>query len=128
VRSTWKTEIVGNVNLPTPVVIAGGALCLLGGYLIGVVAGPDTPERTTGVVESFDSGTSRLCLSGASVSEQEGVDDDGILCGAWQRSTGSTTPHEGDTFRFVSIRTAEPPEGTDTDTGERVLIYGDVVD
>ena len=45
---------VGNVTLPTPVFVAGGALCLLGGYLVGVVAGPDTPDRTTGSVVSFD--------------------------------------------------------------------------
>ena len=42
---------MGNLNLPTPIVLAGAALCILAGYLIGVVAGPDTPERTTGTVE-----------------------------------------------------------------------------
>jgi hypothetical protein len=115
---------VGNVNLPTPVLIAGAAACLLGGYLIGVVAGPDTPARTTGVVESYDSGSGRLCLSGDEVSSQEGADDDGVLCGAWQRTQGSPAPHEGDEFRFVSVLTAEHPDGDDT---ERVLIYGDVV-
>jgi len=115
---------VGNVNLPTPVVIAGAAACLLGGYLIGVVAGPDTPAQTTGTVESYDARTGELCLSGDEVSSQGGADEDGVLCGAWQRTSGSPKPHEGDEFRFVSVLTAEDPGGDDT---ERVLIYGDVV-
>ena len=41
---------MANVTLPTPVFIAGGALCLVAGYLIGTVAGPDTPQRTTATV------------------------------------------------------------------------------
>ena len=116
---------MANVNLPTPVVIAGGALCLLGGYLIGVVAGPDAPDRTTGEVESYDSATRVLCLTGSAVSEQEGADEEGVLCGVWQRSPGSTTPGPGDEFRFVTKRTAENPSGDDD---ADVLIYGDVVD
>lgn len=116
---------MGNVNLPTPVVIAGGALALLGGYLIGVVAGPDTPARTTGVVESYNRRSAELCLSGEAVSEQEGASEDGTLCGVWQRPPGATTPHKGDSFRFVTMRTAQAP---DTDVGGQVLIYGDVVD
>ena len=116
---------MANVNLPTPVVIAGGALCLLGGYLIGVVAGPDAPDRTTGEVESYDSGTRELCLTGSAVSEQEGADDEGLLCGAWQRSPGSATPRPGDSFLFVTKRTAQDPS---SDDGADVLIYGDVVD
>jgi hypothetical protein len=120
---------VANVNLPTPVVIAGGALCLLGGYLVGVVAGPDTPDRTTGVVESYDSKTQELCLSGDAVSADADANEDGLLCGAWQRSPGSTTPHSGDNFRFVTKRTAQDPSGTDGgDDDAQVLIYGDVVD
>ncbi len=119
---------MANVNLPAPVVIAGGALCLLGGYLVGVVAGPDTPDRTTGVVSSYDRTTGVLCLEGDSVSSQDGADEDGLLCGDWQRSQGSTVPSVGDDFRFVSIRTAEAPAGTQTDADNQVLIYGDVVD
>ena len=38
---------MGNVTLPTPIFVAGGALCLLAGYFVGSIAGPDTPERTT---------------------------------------------------------------------------------
>ena len=45
---------MGNVNLPTPVALAGGAICVLGGYLLGVLAGPDTTSRTTADVVSYD--------------------------------------------------------------------------
>ena len=105
---TWKTETVANVNLPTPVVIAGGALCLLGGYLIGSWPVP-TPRTGTGEVESYDSRTRELCLTGSAVSEQEGADDEGLLCGAWQRSPGSATPHPGDSFLFVTKRNCAGP-------------------
>lgn len=114
---------MGNVNLPTPVFLAGGALCLLGGYVLGVVAGPDTPSRTLGEVASYDASTGELCLTGDEVDDQEGAED-GRLCGVWRRSSTSKTPAEGDEFRFVSILT-EPPEGQQ---GNRtVMIYGDVV-
>ncbi|MFP5253420.1 MAG: hypothetical protein ACLGH4_06450 [Actinomycetes bacterium] len=118
---------MGNVNLPTPVALAGGALCALGGYLLGVVAGPDTVERTTAVVESFDASTNDLCLSGDGVEGQEGVVDDGVLCGTWRRTSGATAePKVGDTFRFVTLSTGpgdEAPEGQRATT----VIYGDVV-
>ena len=55
---------MGNVNLPTPVALAGGAICVLGGYLLGAVLAPDTATRTTAEVASYDPTTSRLCLSG----------------------------------------------------------------
>ena len=55
---------MGNVTLPTPVFLAGGALCLLAGYLVGSVVGPDTPDRTTAEVVSYTTSTSRLCLKG----------------------------------------------------------------
>lgn len=119
---------MGTVNLPTPVVIAGAALCGLGGYLIGVVAGPDTPDRTTGVVDSYERSTSALCLSGDTVADQEGASEDGQLCGTWRRGSGSREPEVGDEFRFVSVRTSQAPEGVETDRASRVLIYGDVVD
>ena len=73
---------MGNVNLPTPVALAGGALCALGGYLLGVVAGPDTAERTTAVVESFDEASNELCLSGDDRVEDRG---DGRVIGRCQR-------------------------------------------
>ncbi|HEX4976890.1 MAG TPA: hypothetical protein VFV40_03395 [Nocardioides sp.] len=118
---------MGNVNLPTPVALAGGALCALGGYLLGVVAGPDTVERTTAVVESYDAATNELCLSGDGIEGQEGVVSDGVLCGTW-RGTSATTdaPRAGDAFRFVSLSTGpgeQAPEGQPATT----VIYGDVV-
>lgn len=116
---------MGNVNLPAPVLVAGGALCLLGGYLIGVVAGPDTPDRTTGVVASYDDSTRLLCLAGDTVQDQEGAAEDGSLCGRWQRGPGVRTPKAGDRFRFVSVLPAGAPEGS---PGMGVLIYGDVVE
>ena len=135
---------MGNITLPTPVVIVGGALAVLGGYLVGVVAGPDTPTRTTGEVESYDVRSKQLCLVGEAVSEQAGADSDGRLCGVWRRSAGSANPSVGDSFRFVTLRTAQAPGATEgepaddpgDDPGEdpglqaggQVLIYGDVVD
>lgn len=114
---------MANVNLPTPVVIAGAGLCLLGGYLVGVVAGPDTPERTTGIVESYDPDNRELCLSGDAVADHEGAKDD-MLCGVWQKSSSAVTPEEGDRFRFVS-RLREGRSGSEDD---RVLIFGEVDD
>jgi hypothetical protein len=119
---------VANVNLPVPVLVAGGSLCLLAGFLLGTVAGPSSPDRATGTVTSYDSGTGRLCLEGDAVADQEGADDEGLLCGLWRRSAGARTPHSGDSFRFVTVLTATAPEGTETDQDQRVLIYGDVVD
>ncbi len=115
---------MGNVTLPTPVFLAGGALCLVAGYLIGSVVGPDTPERTTATVVSFDSTKSRLCLEGAAIKDQEGVDPNGELCGSWRRTPGSQLPGKGDTFRFVSVRTSGEVNGKPE---QQVVIYGDVV-
>jgi hypothetical protein len=113
---------VGNVNLPTPIVFAGAGLCLLGGYLVGVVAGPDAPDRTTGIVDSYDAGTRVLCLSGEGVEELDGVEE-GTLCGVWQRAaTSATVPREGDRFRFVS-KLSRGQSGEDDD---RVLLFGEV--
>ena len=119
---------MANVNLPAPVVAAGATLCVLAGYLLGVVLGPDSPDRPTGTVTSYDRGSGRLCLEGDAVASQEGVDDDGLLCGQWQRTPGARTPKVGDSFRFVSVLTATAPEGTDTEIDRRVLIYGDVIE
>ena len=93
---------MANLNLPTPVVLAGAGLCLLGGYLIGVVAGPDTPERTTGVVDSYNSRTNELCLTGDAVGDQEGANDDGELCGIW--AIGSTRMRTSSSARPSSRR------------------------
>lgn len=115
---------MGNVTLPTPIFVAGGALCLLAGYFVGSIAGPDTPERTTGTVASFDQASNALCLTGETIAEQEGVDENGELCGTWRRTNRSAAPAEGDTFRFVSVRLDGETEDEPGDT----LIYGDVVD
>jgi hypothetical protein len=116
---------VGNVTLPTPVFLAGGALCIVAGYLVGSVVGPDTPERTTATVVSFDSGDARLCLKGDAIKDQEGVDSEGKLCGTLRRTPNSQVPVKGDDFRFVSIRTSGEVNG---ETRQQVVIYGDVVD
>lgn len=119
---------MGNVTLPTPVALAGGAICILGGYLIGVVAGPSTPSRTTATVDSYDRQTGRLCLSGETVTEQEGTSEDGQLCGTWRRAAGDDNlPEAGDEFRFVSVVVDQPPEGEEREDGPFTMIYGDVV-
>ena len=114
---------MGNVSLPTPVFLAGGALCLLAGYLLGSVAGPDTPDRSTARVVSFDRDSSRLCLEGDATKDQAGAEPDGMLCGIWRETRGAKAPAEGDDFSFVSISNAGNDEGHRQDS---VLIYGDV--
>lgn len=93
---------MGNVSLPTPVAVAGGGLCLLAGYLIGAIAGPDTVSRTTAEVKSYNRTSEELCLTGDAIADQPGAED-GELCGVWRRSSGDTVPKEGDEFRFVSV-------------------------
>jgi hypothetical protein len=115
---------VGNVTLPTPVFLAGGAMCLLTGYLVGGVAGPGTPERTTATVASYESRGSRLCLEGEAAKSQPGSDADGTLCGTWRHNPGSRTPAEGDDFRFVAVSTSGKVDGR---TQQQVVIYGDVL-
>ena len=114
---------VGNVTLPTPVFLAGGALCVLAGFLAGSVVGPDTPERTTAEVVSFDRGDERLCLRGDAVKDQDGVDAQGTLCGTLRRTPNSQVPRKGDSFRFVSVQTVGKVDGKDR---QQVVIYGDV--
>ncbi|MGA9749327.1 MAG: hypothetical protein WBQ50_17885 [Nocardioides sp.] len=119
---------MGNVNLPTPVALAGGAICVLGGYLLGAVLGPDTAARATAEVASYDSSTSQLCLQGDGIEGQEGTVEDGLLCGTWRRTQGAgQAPEEGDLFRFVSFESrgadATGPDGARA----AVVIYGDVV-
>lgn len=119
---------MGNVTLPTPVALAGGAICILGGYLVGVVAGPSIPSRTTATVESYNQQTGRLCLRGESVAAQEGVTDQGVLCGTWRRAVGEDDlPRPGQQFRFVSVVVDQPAEGGEGQDGPLTVIYGDVV-
>ncbi len=115
---------MGIVSLPTPVALTGGAICLLGGYLVGVLTGPDTTSRTTATVVSYDTGSGELCLTGDGVKAQGGGADDGDqLCGTWRRAGESTPPRKGDRFRFVTL------SGGDSGDTEKpaVVIYGDVV-
>ena len=116
---------MGNVTLPTPVFLAGGALCVLAGYLAGSVVGGDTSDqRTTAQVASFDTSRSRLCLEGDAIKDQEGVGDDGQLCGTLRRTPNAQIPAKGDSFRFVTVRTTDTVGGKKQ---QQVVIYGDVV-
>jgi hypothetical protein len=115
---------VGNVTLPTPVFLAGGALCLVAGYLAGAVVGQGTPDRTTGKVVSFETNQSRLCLEGDGVKDQAGVDKDGKLCGTLRRVPNAATPHKGDEFRFFTVRNSGVVNGK---AEQQIVIYGDVV-
>lgn len=114
---------MGNVTLPTPVFVAGGALCLVAGYLVGSLVAPDTPERTSATVVSYDARDSKLCLKGDAIKDQDGAGSGGKLCGDWRRTPGSVTPVKGDKFRFVSVRTTGELNGK---TEHQVVIYGDV--
>ena len=116
---------VGNVTLPTPVFLAGGAFCVLAGYLVGSVIGPETQHGTTATVVSYDENVARLCLKGSSVEHQPGASDKGVLCGTWSHSAGTTTPAKGDTFRFVVMDTSGV-KGTKRPR-DSVVIYGTVV-
>ena len=116
---------MGNVTLPTPVFLAGGAFCLVAGYLAGVVVGPEGHRTNTATVVSFDSNTAKLCLKGDSVTKEPGVSDAGVLCGTWSHSTGSITPRQGDTFRFVTMDTSGVKGSKPRDT---TVIYGTVVE
>ena len=114
---------MANVTLPAPVLLAGGALCLIGGYLIGAVTGPDAPDRTTATVVSYQREGSRLCLSGDAVEDEPGVSD-GELCGVWRRSNPAAgdDPTKGDSFRFVSLVNQDTKRADPT-----TVIYGDLV-
>lgn len=114
---------MGNVTLPTPVFLAGGAFCLVAGYLAGAVTGPDRHGDTATVV-SFDADTAKLCLEGDSVSDESG-EEDGRLCGTWSHSLGSVEPKKGDTFRFVTLDTSGVKGAKPRDT---VVIFGTVVE
>ena len=112
---------MANINLPTPVAVAGGCLCLLGGFLIGSVAGPRASDPTVATVQSYDPDTRRLCLTGDAVADDPAAKD-GALCGEWRRTPGSARPVKGDTFRFVSLDRSEKGGGDATTT----YLYGDV--
>lgn len=111
---------MGNVTLPTPVFVAGGALCLLAGYFVGTTTGPARVEAPTATVVSYQTSSDRLCLSGDAVTSLDGVEN-GALCGRWRRTdAAATVPKKGDNFRFVSVVTR-------ADGRSQTVIYGDVV-
>lgn len=112
---------MANVTVPMPIAVAGGALCLLGGFLVGAVAGPDTPSQDTAEVVSYTRDADRLCLTGEAVADSPEAQD-GVLCGTWRRDAGATDPAAGDDFRFVLLTSRN------TDDGESAtFIFGDVV-
>lgn len=109
--------------MPTPVFVAGGAFCLLAGYLVGAVTGPDTPARTTATVVSFERSTSKLCLEGESVKDEKAASSDGVLCGTWSHPAGVVEPRKGDKFRFVTLD-ASATKGSEPRAS--TVIYGTV--
>lgn len=116
---------VGNLTLPTPVVLAGAGMCLLAGALVGYVAAPDSGgDASVATVASYDPPTSRLCLTGDAVKDQPGLDAEGELCGTWRRSGIVRQPKAGEKFRFVVVRTEGRSGGQER---HQVLLYGDVV-
>ncbi len=117
---------MGNVTLPTPVFVAGLSLCVVGGYLAGSVLGPDTPERTTATVASYEPATARLCLSGESVSGMDETGASGKLCGTWSHPAGATAPRKGDTFRFVTLDASKSDSAGEP--REKIVIFGTVVE
>ena len=118
---------VGNVTLPTPVFLAGGALCVVAGMLVGGVVALPRHARTAPRARwsATTPSRSRLCLEGDGIKDQEGVDDNGHLCGTLRRTPNSGLPVKGDDFRFVSVRTTGELNGK---AQQEVVIYGDVVD
>jgi len=98
-------------------------MCLLAGYLLGMVTGPNEANPTLAQVASFDPNTQKLCLEGNAAEAQEGASG-GQLCGVWRRTVGSATPARGDDFRFVSVATTGEFDGKKR---SQVVIYGDVV-
>lgn len=115
---------VRNVTLPAPVLVAGGVGCLLAGALTGYVLAPHSHSHNTATVESFDTKTSQLCLSGGSVADEPGITDDGLLCGVLRRSTTERAPRVGQKFRYVVVRTSGTVDG---EKHQQTLLYGTVV-
>ena len=103
-----------------------GAICLLGGYLVGVLAGPDTTSRATATVVSYDSGTARLCLGGDGVQGQAGLDKDGeLLRDVASRRVLQHAARRGE----VPLRDLRAGGTGDAASGDGpvIVIYGDVL-
>jgi hypothetical protein len=112
---------MGNVNMPAPVALAGAGLCLLGGYLVGTVAGHSAHAESTAEVQSYDASTDRLCLAGGAVADDADAKD-GVLCGTWRHDAGAQRPEKGDDFRFVSMTSTRT-----SDDEKATFIFGEVV-
>lgn len=115
---------VGNVTLPTPVFIAGGALAVLAGYVAGSLVHDSDSGGALSSVVSYQPRTAELCLSGDAPAEHDQADEDGVLCGKWSPSRGAERPVKGDTFRFVAIDRQITEEADESD----VVIFGTVVE
>ncbi len=112
---------MANVTVPMPIAVAGGGLCLLGGFIVGAVAGPNAPSLDTAEVVSYTPAGDELCLTGEAVAEEPEAQD-GVLCGTWRRDVGAADPAPGDDFRFVLLTNRNNDDG-ETAT----FIFGDVV-
>jgi len=112
---------MGNVNLPTPVALAGAGLCLLAGYIVGAVVHPSGQDRTTAEVKTFNPDNDALCLTGEAVAPLANTDDN-LLCGTWRRDAGSTDPQPGDEFAFVTMTSTRGSDGE-----KATFIFGEVV-
>ncbi|WP_310963215.1 hypothetical protein [Nocardioides terrisoli] len=115
---------MGNVTLPAPLVVAGGVFCVLAGAVAGVALAPDHNDHNTATVVSYDSGSSRLCLSGSEAKAEKGANSSGELCGVWRHSGINHIPRPGQTFRFVAVYTSGSSAGQEH---RQTVLYGDVV-
>lgn len=112
---------VGNVTLPTPVFIAGGAFALLAGYVAGSL-GSGGHDAEVATVVSYQPRTAELCLKGDAVDDEDQAED-GVLCGTWTRARDARLPRKGDSFRFVTVDRQLDEKSDKSD----VVIFGTVV-
>ncbi len=112
---------MATLHVPVPVAVAGAALCVLGGFLVGAVTSNGTTRESTAQVASYDRDTRQLCLEGDAVKDLAAAQD-GVLCGTWQRTQGAREPRKGQDFRFVTMTSRG-----DTATETATFIYGDVL-
>lgn len=113
---------MGNVTLPTPVFVAGGAFALLAGYVAGSLVSGGNSDQQVAKVVSFHPQDGRLCLGGDAVKDAEAAKD-GVLCGTWSHSPGVRVPRKGDSFRFVTLDRPVKEKSEST----HVVIFGTVV-
>lgn len=112
---------MGNVTLPTPVFIAGGAFALLAGYVAGSL-GNGSEEAQVATVVSYQPRTAQLCLTGDAVEDDDRAEN-GTLCGTWTRPRDTRLPRKGESFRFVTVDRQLDEKADQND----VVIFGNVV-